>query len=182
MIKDLKRKYRSYPPVAKAAMADRGFSLIEMVVVVGSLGVIIVAIISTILLTFRTQNMTKSNNKVSENGRNVLAELRRNIFNSDSNFVVCDIAKTSVSIVNRNDLGETTLICLGNYIASMSAGTTIYLNSDEMTVNSCQNFAVCQNKTGSSEVASVTFNFGLRATTVGVGASQFFNTKVTTRY
>ncbi len=158
-----------------------GYTLIEMVVVVGSLGVIIVAIISTILLTFRTQNMVKSNSKISENGRNIVAELRRNIFNGDSNFLVCDVAKTSVTVVNRNDMGQSKLICLGNYIASISAGTTVYLHNQEVTVSSCQNFAVCQYRAGTTDVVGVAFNFGLEATTVGVGASQFFNTKVTTR-
>jgi len=68
-----------------------GFSLIEMVVVVGSFGLIIVAVISTILLTFRSQNKVNSNNKLNENGTNILMELRRNILNSDSENIVCDV-------------------------------------------------------------------------------------------
>jgi len=154
-----------------------GFSLIEIVVVVGSFGMIIVAVISTILLTFRSQNMVKSNNKISENGRSILAELRRNVFNGNSSSIACGVGGSSVSISNRKDGGVTILRCLGINIASNSAN----LNSNEVVVYNCQNFAACTPKVGSTEVAAVEFNFGLLTTTTGVGSSQLFNTTVTTR-
>lgn len=157
-----------------------GFSLIEIVVVVGSFGMIIVAVISTILLTFRTQNKVGSNNKLSENGTSIMAELRRNIFNSDSKSIVCGVGGTSVTIVNRNDKEVTNLRCIGGNIASVSA-RTVNLNSGEITVSSCQDFVVCTTKVGTSEVTGVDFKFGLRTTTVGVTSTQFFKTSVTTR-
>ena len=180
MIKDLKRKYRSYPPAAKAAMADRGFSLIEMVVVVGSFGMIIVAVISTILLTFRSQNKVNSNNKLGENGASILMELRRNIFNGDSKRIVCGIGGTSVAILNKNGLVDTILSCAGGKIASVST-TTVYLNSNEVNVFNCQNFVKCNEKIGSPDIGGVDFKFGLGTTTVGVSSTQFFDTSVTTR-
>ena len=161
-----------------------GFSLIEIVVVVGSFGMITVAIISTILLTFRSQNRVKANNKISENGRIVLAEIRRNVFNSNPEFIVCDAGGSSVSVTNRKDGKVTILSCLGNSIASISAtavGTTFYLNSNEVTVYGCPTFVVCNNRDDSTEVATVEFNFGLSANNSGVGSSQMFNTKVSTR-
>ena len=154
-----------------------GFSLIEMVVVVGSLGIIIVAVISTILLTFRSQNMVKSNNKISENARSIIAELRRNVFNGNSFSIVCDVGSSSVSITNQKDGEITTLKCLGGNIDL----NTTNLNSSEVAVFNCQNFVACINKTGSLEVVAVDFNFGLRTTTAGVGLSQLFTTTVTTR-
>ena len=157
-----------------------GFSLIEMVVVVGSFGMIIVAVISTILLTFRSQNKVNSTNKLGENGTSILTELRRNIFNSDSKNIVCGTGGTSVAIVNRNDKVMTNLVCVGGKIASISA-TTVNLNSNEVSVFSCQNFVVCTKKVGSSEVIGVDFRFGLGTTTVGVNSTQFFDTSVTTR-
>lgn len=162
---------------------NSGFSLVEMVVVVGSFGIIIVAVISTILLTFRSQNKVNSNNKLKENGTNILMELRRNILNSDSENIICDAGGTSVAVVNRSDKGQTSLICLGNNIASVSAsiGTTVFLANSEVTVNSCQNFVTCTPGVGSSEVIGVNFKFGLGTTTAGVSSTQYFDTSVTTR-
>ena len=156
---------------------DSGFSLIEMVVVVGSFGIIIVAVISTILMTFKSQNMVKSNNKINENGRSILAELRRNVFNSDSGYITCGVGGSSVTVTNQKDRGVTTLVCRGNNIASNSA----ILNSGEVTAYDCQNFTTCNLKSGSSEVASVDFSFGLRTTTIGVATTQLFSTSITTR-
>jgi len=154
-----------------------GFSLIEMVVVVGSFSIIIVAVISTILLTFRSQSRVKVNNKLNENGRNVLAELRRSVFNGDSKSIVCGVGGSSVSISNSITKEETILICSqGNIKANLAN-----LNSNEVTVINCQNFASCTNKTGLDEVAIVEFNFGLTTTNDGVGSTQLFNATVTTR-
>ena len=190
MIKDLRIKNKNHPPAAKAAWwttpkatqfggQARGFSLIEIVVVVGSFSMIVVGVISTILLTFRSQNKVKTNNKTSENAQIVLTELRRNIFNSDSTLINCGAlgVGSSVTLRNRNNLGVTSIVCGGNNIASNSA----ILNSKEVVVYNCQNFAKCITKPGSSEVASVEFNFGLRAITGGVGSSEVFSTTVTTR-
>jgi type II secretory pathway pseudopilin PulG len=154
-----------------------GFSLIEMVVVIGSLGIIIVAVISTILLTFRSQNMVKSNNKISENARSIVAELRRNVFNGDSFSIVCGVGGSSVSIPAQKDGEITILKCLGGNIVL----NTTNLNSNEVTVFNCQNFATCIYKVGTSEIASVQFDFGLRTITAGVGVSQLYSTNVTTR-
>jgi type II secretory pathway pseudopilin PulG len=154
-----------------------GFSLIEMVVVVGSVGIMIVAVISTILMTFKSQNMVKSNNKISENGRSILAELRRNVFNSDASTISCGVGGSSVIVTNKKDGGVTTLVCLGINIASNSAN----LNSGEVAVYNCQNFVTCNLRSDSSGVASVDFNFGLRTTTTGIATTQMFSTSVTTR-
>ncbi len=160
-----------------------GFSLIEIVVVVGSFGIIIIAVISTILLTFRSQNKVRSNNKLNENGTNIMAELRRNIYNSDSKNINCGAGGTSVTIVNRSDKRVTNLVCFDGKIASVSAvpSTTVYLNSDEVVVISCQDFVLCNPRVGSSDVAGVDFKFGLGTTTVGVASTKYFDISVTTR-
>lgn len=159
---------------------DFGFSLIEMVVMVGSVGMIIVAVISTIVLTFRSQNMVKTKNKINENARSIIYELRRSIFNSESQLVICGVGNSSVSVTNFLDNKETILSCAGSKIASTSA-SIVYLNSGEVGVYDCSNFAICELDVGTTEVAGVIFNFGLSASTNGVGISQMFNTRVSTR-
>ena len=159
-----------------------GFSLIEIVVVVGSFGMIIVAVISTILLTFRSQNKINSNNKLNDNGVNILMELKRTIFNGDSTNIICGVGGTSVIVVNRNDKSETILSCADGVISASVLATKVNLNSDEVSVVSCQDFVTCVNKVGSSEVVGVVnFKFGLGTTTVGVSTTKFFDTSVTTR-
>ena len=159
-----------------------GFSLIEMVVVVGSVGIIIVAVISTIILTFRSQNMVKSKNKINENARNIIYELRRLVFSGGSQQIVCGTGNSSVLVTNVFDKQETILSCVGGNIASSSA-KIVNLNTSEVTVFGCQNFVVCEDNTGLTEDIGVTvsFNFGLSASTNGVGTSQMFNTWVSTR-
>lgn len=157
-----------------------GFSLIEMVVVIGSFAVLIIGIISTVLLTFRSQNKVSSNNKLEENGIRILAELRRNIFNGEAMSIVCGAGGSSVSVMNRSDKLQTNLVCRGGKIASISA-TTVDLNDGHVSVYGCSNFVVCQPKAGTSETAKVDFNFGLGTTTVGINSTQVFSTSVTTR-
>lgn len=156
-----------------------GFSLIEIVVVVGSFSMIIVAIISTILLTFKSQTRVKINNKISENGRIILTELRRNIFGGDSTSIDCGALGVGSSVVVRDikNFEVTNIVCGGDNISS----NLVNLNSNEVVVYNCQNFAKCITKMGSDDVASVEFNFGLRAITGGVGSSEVFSTTVTTR-
>jgi prepilin-type N-terminal cleavage/methylation domain-containing protein len=162
----------------------QGYTLIEIVVVVAATGLIMTAVVGVILGTFRAQNRTKSDNKITETGSWIINELRKNVFNSDGNSVECGEDKKSVVIKSLNDGNLTTLSCsqLDNKIASVSAvgvGNTYALNTNEVNIINCDNFADCEVTNGT--VTGVTFNFMLSSDTKGIGSSKTFTTKVTLR-
>lgn len=159
-----------------------GYTLVEIMVVVASVGLIMTALVGVILGAFRSKNRNEAINKVSENGTWIINELRKNVFNSFSDSVVCSEDSSSVEIKNIQDGGTITLSCdeVNNKIASASATKEDILNSKEINSINCINFVLCNSIFG-DRVANVTFNFGLEAVVNGVSASQFFTTKVTLR-
>lgn len=164
-------------------MKKNGYTLVEIMVVVVSLGMIMTATVGVILGSFRAQNRTKSNNKVIENGSWIINELRKNVFNSLSSDIVCGVGGSSVAVKNFNDGRVTTLSCnvASNRIASSSAvGGTVSLNNSEVVITDCTSFVVCETN-ADDEVMEVNFNFGIGATTSGIGITQIFTTKVTLR-
>ena len=152
---------------------QKGYTLVEIMVVVSAVGLIMTAMIGVILSGFKAQNRTKSDSKVAENGSWIIKELRNNIFNSK--ILECGEDGKSVQIESINDGKITTLSCdqVTKKIASTSA-TEKELNSDEVEVVDCNDFVICED-------SGVVFKFSLGPTTNGVGSSQVFSTKVTLR-
>ena len=164
-------------------MEQKGYTLIEIMVVVGSVSLIMMAVTGVILGSFRAQNRTKMDNKIMENGSWIINELRKNVFNSYSDEIECNDDGKSVQVMNLNDGDITTLSCreIDNKfkIASDSAKSLV-LNNNEVEVVNCTNFVTCE-KVG-DKVSWVGFNFILRyISNNGIGASQVFSTKVTLR-
>lgn len=159
-----------------------GFTLIEIVVVVGSLGIIITAIVGVVLGTFRAQNRIKSTNKVMENGVWVTDQLRKIVFNSQRDKVICSPDGLSVELKDNIDDSPTTISCdkTANKIASASATKEYILNNNEVNVDSCNGFVTCE-KDSTGLITSVVFSFDLGAVTAGVGYSQNFKTSVALR-
>jgi prepilin-type N-terminal cleavage/methylation domain-containing protein len=160
-----------------------GYTLIEIMVVVAATGLIMTAMVGMILGTFRAQNRTKSDNKITETGSWIINELRKNVFNSDSSKVSCIGDSKSVVITNLTDGKETILSCNenNNEIASTSAtpGTRVLNNKNEVTVLDCDSFVGCEKV--ENKVTGVTFNFMLGSETKGIGSSKTFTTRVTVR-
>ncbi len=157
-----------------------GYTLVEIIVVVASVGLIMTAMIGVILGSFRAQNRTKSDNKITENGSWIMNELRKNVFNSFGDQVECASDAKSVQIKSLVDGQITTLSCdqVNSKIASTSAVERV-LNNSEVTVSGCTNFVTCEQV--DDKVYGVTFNFTLESTVEGVGSSRVFSTKVTLR-
>ena len=159
-----------------------GFILIEIVVVVGSLGIVVTAMVGVILGTFRAQNRVKSTNKVMENGVWITDQLRKAVFNSQRGKIVCSADGLSIELKDNIDESLTTISCdkAANKIASTSATKEYVLNNSEVNINNCVGFVTCE-KDGFGTVGNVIFNFDLGAVTAGVSYSQNFKTSVTLR-
>ena len=161
---------------------NTGYTLVEIMVVVASLGLIMTSMVGIILGSFKAQNRTKSTNKIMENGTWIISELRKNVFNSSKKNVICAEDGLSVEVKNLMDGGISVLSCNQNtnQIASESALGKVLLNNSEVSITDCTDFVVCdENEAG--EVTSLTFNFGIGATTGGISVVQDFTTKITLR-
>lgn len=159
---------------------NKAFTLIEMVVVTAAVAMIMVALVSVVLATFKSQNQSKSSSKVSSGGNWILNELKRNVLSSNGQNIVCNPNNLSIGLTNVNDGDWTTISCSSNRIASVSASRTIYLDSSDISIIDCSQFVSCS-VLPSLEVSVVSFNFGVGASTVGIGVTQHFEIDMTLR-
>ena len=161
----------------------KGFTLIEIMVVVSSVGVIMMIVVGTVLQTMRAQNRNEGFSKLNSDGNWILGEIRRNIFNSNGK-VTCQNNGLSVGLTSLSDGLDTILSCdasnENSQIASTSGTIVKKLNPNGLEVVDCTNFAVCTTSPDTG-ISSITFSFKVKTTVSGVGVSQKFVTTLTTR-
>ncbi|MFA5749707.1 MAG: prepilin-type N-terminal cleavage/methylation domain-containing protein [Candidatus Shapirobacteria bacterium] len=160
-------------------MKKTGFTLIEMIVVVASTGLIMTAITGITLGIFKSQNRNKSTNKVVQNGNWIMNELKKNVLNSSGTQINC-INNVSIGMTNLDDNGSTVFSCGNNNIASTSGSLVRSLTNNQVNVTDCTNFVSCT-ESPALGVTSVKFNFGVGTTTAGVSVSQNFSLDVSVR-
>jgi len=109
---------------------QKGFTIIEIVVVIGILGII--AVIGTNMFFTVMRSSTKSKNlmTVKQNGEYALSVMERMIRNS-SVVDICESGMTKIKIMDSNK-EETEFAFIDNYIASNSSRMT----SDQVKVTS----------------------------------------------
>lgn len=160
-----------------------GFTLIEILVVVGVTMLIMASIAGIMSVVFNSQNKNKSDDKISQNGQWVLNELKKNVLNAandgSENQFICPVGVgASITITSVKDGDKTTISCEGNKIASISAtGRTIYLlNNQDLKIGDCNTFVSCSTLP-SLQLSGVSFNFSLE----NIGSSKNFLMDVTLR-
>lgn len=158
----------------KSRLNKFGFTLIEIIVVVSSVGVVMLVVTGSLLQIMKVQNQSEAISRLSTSGNRILGELRRNLFNSDGE-VVCGTNHLSVGFTNVTDGLGTIISCVtGDKIASTSGSIERKLNENIVSITSCSNFVSCNS-------GSVTFNFGIGTSVAGVGVTRNFTTTVTIR-
>ncbi len=161
-----------------------GFTLVEIMVVVSSVGVIMMIVAGTILQTMKAQNRSEGLSRLFDEGNRILSELRRNVFNSTDK-IVCSSDNLSIGLTNLTDGIGTSLICNSistvNSIASASGAKVKNLNATDINIVNCNQFVVCTLDPGTTKISAVTFNFGIGTTVSGVGVTQNFSTTLSTR-
>ena len=142
----------------------KGFTLIEILIVVGVVMVIMVSISGIMSGVFTSQNKNKSSDAIVQNGSWILNELKKNVLNADSNNFSC--TNNSIQITNVKDKETTLITCIeGDNIASFSAkrnSTINLINNNELRLTGCGNFVNCTTLSN-GQLSKVTFNFGLGA-------------------
>jgi prepilin-type N-terminal cleavage/methylation domain-containing protein len=157
-----------------------GFTLIEIIVVVSTIGIIMMVVVGSIFQIMKAQNRNEAISKLTDQGNWILSELKKNMFNSN-NKLTCSPDKLSVGTTNLFDGLSTVISCdvANNKIASTSAFER-ELNGSGIDVVDCTNFVSCDTNPD-TEVSSLTFNFRIFTKVSGVGVSQNFSTTVTLR-
>lgn len=162
-------------------MKKAGFTLVEMVVVVGVTGIIMAAITGVLLNSFKTKNRVNVADLVEQNGSMLISELRKNVVNG----TVSDCTGSSVKVLNKSDQGITMISCASNKIASASGipSVSVDLSGSNVVVTGCDGFVECVPNPG--KVNKVKFTFTLSGGSAIAGPANFvkktFVTEVATR-
>jgi len=145
-----------------------GFTLIEIIVVVGVLGVIMSVIVGIMTNTFKSKNKIFYRQKVEENGEWIISEIRKTILNAS----LVELGEGNKLLnVYGGDEGDKEISCIGGDILI-----------DDQVLNtgvgvSCSDFVI-DNKT-------VTIGFTLSAGNKELGVDNYavrsFETKITLR-
>ncbi len=175
---------------------NSGFTLIEILVVVGVVMIIMLSLSGIMSGVFSSQDKNKASNKIDQNGNWILSELKKNILNADSKSenglkFNCSVGVgSSIEITSVKDGEKTLITCLGSgddfKIASISAaiGTTVYLfeKNKDLQLDNCNSFISCSTLP-SLELSNVSFNFNLKAgnNILSGGTSRAFSMDVTLR-
>lgn len=176
-----------------------GFTLIEILVVVGVIMVIMLSISGVMSGVFTSQNKGKSMDKISQNGDWLTNELKKNVLNANSDSengekFTCPMngSSNSIDLTSVKDGQKTTISCLGDAIdgykiASISGkavGTTVFLfqKNNDLILTNCDNFVSCSTLP-SLQLSHVKFNFNLEAglEALSSGITKAFSIDVTLR-
>lgn len=178
----------------------KGFTLIEIILVVSAMVILITSLSGIFFGVFGSKNKNEAIDKITQNGNFILDEIKKNVINADGSGengvdFSCSINDfgTSITYKNVKDGESTTISCLsdpnGGYrIASISGklgvGTTMILfqKNNDLQLNNCNNFVTCSTLP-SLQLSDVKFNFILNAGTEGLssGTSKAFFIDVTLR-
>jgi prepilin-type N-terminal cleavage/methylation domain-containing protein len=180
----MKKNSRACPP--RRINRQAGFTLIEIIVAIGVLGVLMAVTVGILTMSFKTKNLTDANELLSAKSIFILQELKNNILNAEKGTIICPTQNgevgTSIGFDTKNG-GYTTLLCddVGAQISSSSAdGTFGYLDGTVRAIN-CNNFVRCNLSSG-SEVVSIGFSLNLETGASGtIGTTGLYYETVTPR-
>ena len=147
----------------------KGFTLIETVIIIGVLGVIMVATTNILVNSFRAKNRVGVADVVEKDGDVALRELKENVIVAAGVGISCAISESDIgstlALLNTTDGVVTNLVCYeGSRIASESANGSFRLTSTGVGVSGCDNFARCELFPDSTDrINLVNFSFTLAA-------------------
>ncbi|MBP6989797.1 hypothetical protein KBB48_03435 [Candidatus Shapirobacteria bacterium] len=153
-------------------MRRGAFTLIEIVVMVGILGLIMGMLSLSLGFSFKLKDSTGSMEAVTTKGNFVMGELKKNVLDAKAETISCgttNVWSTYVAFDTRNG-GNTRLSCGGStgaQIASQSAnGTFILVQDSNVSLLNC-GLVKC-NYLGQN-LQSLTFSFTLQGSNANLG-------------
>jgi prepilin-type N-terminal cleavage/methylation domain-containing protein len=171
-------------------MKNKGFTMVELLVVVVVFGIILITISTILINTVKAKNRTAIIQELENTGNMTLERIKYNLLNAQQGTFDCPVGGvgSSLSFVDKAGAGDRTVIdCFENsQIASRSASVPtneFVYNSDSVIPMGCNGFVTCT--MSGTDVLSVGISFNLRAGAAGapvdVGVSRAFQTSVTIR-
>ena len=172
-MKNKKNSISLNPSFTRGTCKQKGFTLIEILVVVAVVGFIVLSISRLMSGVFSSQNKNKAIDKVDQSGSWVLNELKKNILNanSDGGNFICppNGVGTSISIISNKDLQQTILSCsniagvfkISSYSATRNETIVLFEKNNDLELVSCSDFIRCE--VPYSKLSSVKFTFTLKA-------------------
>lgn len=149
-----------------------GFTLVEIIVIVGALSLIMISLTSILSGVFNSQSKNKSNDNINQQGNWITEEIKKNLMNASGTGFSCPVGiGQSISFLNVKNGNRTVLGCLGssgNYsIASSSANSaTLFTKNNSLQITDCSEFVSCETLP-SLEVSNVKIKFGMTSGEVG---------------
>lgn len=156
----------------------KGFTLVELVVVVGVVGLVMSSVVAILINTTRAKTRLELTSKVESSGNLIVNEIKNNMYNAVGVGLTCLTSTTDrISFVNATDGAVTTIRCYeGLRIASESAMGSFDLSSQDVSVSGCTGFVSCDFFDGTTDNASkVKFAFGVVAGSVVEGGERYVN-------
>lgn len=134
-----------YLKIENSPISDRrAFTLIELMVVIGVLGLVAVTATTVFLTVSRSQRNSEIVEELKQDGNSTLTSMRRMIRHANS--ISCP-SDTEIAITSP-DGSDTSFVCSSTSIASNSANPVMLIETSSNYVINCDDFATC----GSSEV------------------------------
>lgn len=157
----------------------KGFTLVELLVVVGVIATVGTMVGNLFLSNLRTAAKTKALTEVKQNGDYALSVMERMIRNAKEVQAGCPGVGTSLTILNPD--GETTEFICDTVNEQIASNSGIFLTSDKLVLTSCS--FDCQQP--QEKPAVIDISFALRKGNVSWGkeftAEASFQTTVSTR-
>ncbi len=112
-------------------IAKRGFSLIELTVVIGLLALLMLAISSTMLMSIISSNRIKTVTKVKQAGNYAIGQIQIMLRNAKS-IKTCDSTGATITIIGTGG-GETQIFADSN--SRIASGSGTYLTPENTTTS-----------------------------------------------
>lgn len=163
-------------PLRQQFTRKRGFTLVELLVVMTLFALLLLVINQILFSTFKGASKTEATNKVKREGERVMAVMERSMRNARSIY-----SCTSTQIAYQDQYGTLGSFGCSNvgsgsgYIASGSASLT----SNDVDVTSCA--IACENINGSVKAVIITASFAAKGTATSLRSEEQGNVSLQSR-
>jgi prepilin-type N-terminal cleavage/methylation domain-containing protein len=163
----------------KTLSLSKGFSLIELIVVIGLLSMLMLAISSTMLMSIISSNRIRTTTKVKQAGGYAIGQIQ-SMVRSAKSIVVCDTSTPSATFIGQDGGSTEVLIENDGTNVRIASNSGVYLTPANMGVTS---FAITCEPT-EAEPTLIKFAFDLQDTRQTSGSQNpllHFETSVSVR-
>lgn len=161
------------------AIEKKGFTLVEMVVLMGVIAIVGVMISNLFLTNLRTAAKTKALTEVKQNGDYVLSVMERMIRNARE---VSDYNALSITVINPDE-GTTVFRCENDGDEKITSNSAALTSIKVRVSSDCEEFLSYQAPTGKPLVVKIKFTLSQKGASLGreFTAQVPFQTTVSTR-